>query len=245
MPKISFIMPEKNRGDRIGKTIQTIIDQTEKDWELIIVDDHSNSEDKTDKVIKLFNDKRIRFIRMPEDLPKGIATARNFGNQFAESSIIAVADSDDLFKPKRAELTVRAFKETDCDVFFAKNDIYDEVKKKYIPLMEDFHSFNVKMLKKRNYIAHSSSAYKRQIAYDFPYNSFFKKAEDYDLFTRLAAASRKFYFCDQVVYTYVVHNENVSRGLRLVNYNDLIHLNRGWIDKARADVIEGAIKENK
>ncbi|TSC93692.1 MAG: glycosyltransferase [Candidatus Berkelbacteria bacterium Athens1014_28] len=245
MPKISFVMPEKNRGDRIGKTIQTIIDQTEKDFELIIVDDHSDPSDKTEEIVKTFNDKRIRFIHMPEDLPKGIATARNFGNQFAESSIIAVADSDDLFKPKRAELTIKAFKKTNCDVFFAKNDIYDEVKKEFIPPMEDFHSFNVSMLKKRNYIAHSSSAYKRHLAYEFPYNSFFKKAEDYDLFTRLAVAGKKFYFCDEIVYTYIIHNENISRGLRLVNYNDLIHLNRGWIKKDRNIVIKGAFGENK
>jgi glycosyltransferase involved in cell wall biosynthesis len=245
MTKISFVMPEKNRGDRIGKTIQTIIDQTEKDWELIVVDDHSDPADKTGKVIESFKDKRIRFIHMPDDLPKGIATARNFGNQFALSPIIAVADSDDLFKPERAELTIEAFEKNDCDVFFAKNDIYDEVKKINIPLMEDFHSFDISMLKKRNYIAHSSSAYKRHLAYAFPYNSFFKKAEDYDLFTRLAEAGKKFYFCDKVVYTYIVHGENVSRGLRLVNYNDLIHLNRDWIEKERVAVIEGAFKENK
>ncbi len=60
-PKISCVMPCRNRQSIIGETIQSIIDQTFSDWELIIIDDHSDPDDDTEKVVKKFNDPRIKF----------------------------------------------------------------------------------------------------------------------------------------------------------------------------------------
>jgi len=79
-PKISCVMPCRNREQIIGETIQSIIDQTFRDWELVIIDDHSDSEDKTEEVVKGFKDPRIRFYRLDDKYGKAISSARNFGN---------------------------------------------------------------------------------------------------------------------------------------------------------------------
>ena len=58
---VSIIMPSWNTGKFIKESIQSVINQTYTNWELIIVDDCSN--DNTDKIVDLFNDKRIRYFK--------------------------------------------------------------------------------------------------------------------------------------------------------------------------------------
>lgn len=240
MAKISFVMPTKNRGSIIVKAIQSIIDQTEKDWELIVVDDHSDKSDETKEAVSGFADERIKYYRISDTWSGGIAEARNFGNQLASSPIIAVADSDDLAKPNRAQLTVDAFKRDNCDVFYGDVEIYDETtgevrfrSDKY-PVVD----FSLEKMKEYDLIPHGASAYKTELAYEFPYNSFFKLAEDYDLFTRLAKAGKKFYYCDQIVYRYIVHGGNISTSHIPGNFGKLIKLNRGWDESQRGEIID-------
>lgn len=242
MPKISFVMPAKDRGKMIKKSIQTIINQTIKDWELIVVDDHSKKGDQTKKVVASFRDPRIKYIRMPDSFPGGIPATRNFGNMFASAPIIAVADSDDLFYPQRAALTIKAFAKEKCDVFYGRYDVLYQNKKelqerKIIP-------FDLTKMKKHNLIANGSSAYKREFAYEYPYNSFFRKASDYDFFTRLAIAGKKFYFCDQKIYTYVLHDNNISQGKSAIVFDQLIFLNRKWIKANRDEIVRQIILNN-
>lgn len=224
MPKISFVMPQRNRGDRISNSIKSIVRQTEKDWELIIVDDHSDSDDDTENVIRSFSDSRIRFVKMPRKWPHGIPNARNFGNMLAESDIIAVADSDDLSKPERAEKTLEYFEEG-CDVFFSNYEIYNEQEDKLIEPKYKIDEFRVEMLRERNCIPHSSSAYTRGVALQFPYNSFFGRGEDYDFFVRLSLAGKAIAYCPEVLFRYVVHDNNVSGGKKIQAVDDLIKMN--------------------
>lgn len=239
MSKISFVMPALNRGAIIGETIQTIIAQTETDWELIVIDDHSEPGDKTAEVVALFNDKRIKYFRMPDSWPKGIASARNFGNQLAQSPIIAPSDSDDLNSPCRAKLILDSFKKEKWDVFYADYDYYYKESDEFKPRINPIKNFEKGLFKKFNFVTHSTSAYRREIALDFPYNSFFLVAEDYDFFSRLAEAGKKFYFCNEKVLHYVLHDKNISGGKKLKPvYDKLIALNRKWQKLDREEVIK-------
>lgn len=245
MPQISFVMPTKNRGYLIRESIQSIVSQTVADWELIIVDAHSDSTDKTEAEVKSFNDTRIKYIKMPDGWTSGIAAARNFGNMFANSPIIAVTDSDDIYKNNRAELTINAFKEQNCDVFYGRNEILDKTtgemqsgseKNPVVP-------FSIEKLREYNFIPHGSTAYKTEIAYNFPYNSFFQKAEDYDLFMRLATTGKKFYFCDEVIFTYVMHGRNIMLTQKSGNFGDLVKLNQGGSENRESvlkDIIDNS-----
>ncbi|TSC93620.1 MAG: putative N-acetylgalactosaminyl-diphosphoundecaprenol glucuronosyltransferase [Candidatus Berkelbacteria bacterium Licking1014_85] len=246
-PQISFVMPTRDRGNIISQSIKTIIDQTIKNWELIVVDDHSKAGDKTKKAVQSFNDSRIRYIRIPDRWSGGIAEARNFGNMFARAPIIAVADSDDLYMPERAKLTIDAFKKYNCDVFYGQYDILNintgvVGKRIKTPILD----FDIDLIKKYNLIPNISSAYKREIAYEFPYNSFFRKASDYDFFARLAKAGKKFYFCPTIVARAIVHGGNITLDTQFgTGYGDLLKNNMGWNKKNKEEILYKILHKTK
>lgn len=93
-PAISIIMPTYNRGYRIADTIQTVLDQTVSEWELLIVDDGST--DNTATVIEQIGDERIRYFHQRN---QGPVAARNYGLTKARADWIAYLDSDDELFP--------------------------------------------------------------------------------------------------------------------------------------------------
>lgn len=97
---VSAIIPTYNRSDSVGRAIQSVLDQTYQDFELIIVDDGST--DSTEEVIKSFDDERIVYLSHDENKGKP-AAARNTGIKEARGEYIAFLDSDDEWLPKKLE----------------------------------------------------------------------------------------------------------------------------------------------
>lgn len=96
---VSVIIPTYNRSDLIKETINSVLNQTHKNFELIIVDDGSTDNTKT--VIESFKDNRIKYILQKHiGLP---ATGRNNGINIAKGDYIALLDSDDQWLPKKSE----------------------------------------------------------------------------------------------------------------------------------------------
>ncbi len=89
-PKISIIVPLYNKENAIRQTIQSVLDQSFKDYELLIVDDGST--DNSLAVVRSFNDKRIRLVSKTNG---GVSDARNFGIKNAKSDYIFLLDADD------------------------------------------------------------------------------------------------------------------------------------------------------
>ena len=97
---VSIIMPSYNTGAYIKKTIQSVINQSYQNWELIIVDDCST--DNTDEAVQPFlNDMRIRYIK--NEVNSGAAISRNRALMEAKGKWIAFLDSDDLWVPEKLE----------------------------------------------------------------------------------------------------------------------------------------------
>ena len=103
---VSIIMPSWNTGKFIGESIQSVLNQTYKKWELIIVDDCST--DNTDEVVASFNDKRIRYFK--NDKNSGAALTRNRAIREAEGEWIAFLDSDDLWAAQKLEKQISFMK---------------------------------------------------------------------------------------------------------------------------------------
>lgn len=99
-PKVSIIMPCYNSEKYIEKAIQSVLDQTYRNFELIIIDD--NSTDKTEEIIKNFvkNDFRIIYYKKNEK-DKGIAESMNIGIQMSRGKYITRMDSDDIIIPEK------------------------------------------------------------------------------------------------------------------------------------------------
>jgi len=92
-PKVSVIIPTYNRAHLIGRAIQSVLNQTYQDFELIVVDDGST--DNTNEVIKEFSQKDKRILYIKHDKNKGGSAARNTGIKAARGEYIAFQDSDD------------------------------------------------------------------------------------------------------------------------------------------------------
>lgn len=104
-PRVSIIMPCCNSEKYLDKAIKSVIYQTYRNFELIIIDD--NSTDNTEKIINqwLEKDFRIRFYKKnPEE--KGIATSMNKGIELAQGKYITRMDSDDIIIPEKIESQV-------------------------------------------------------------------------------------------------------------------------------------------
>ena len=104
-------MPFYNAGAYIEASVESVIAQTQKDWELIIVDDCSDSE-HTHVLEKLDNlDSRIKIIRLNKN--SGAAVARNTAIEAASGRYIAFLDCDDLWKPYKLEKQISFMEEHD------------------------------------------------------------------------------------------------------------------------------------
>ena len=104
---VSIIMPSFNTGKFIKESIDSVINQTYRNWELIIVDDCSN--DITDEVVKNINDSRIVYLK--NEVNSGAAISRNKALKKAKGEWIAFLDSDDLWKKDKLEKQVKFMKE--------------------------------------------------------------------------------------------------------------------------------------
>jgi glycosyltransferase involved in cell wall biosynthesis len=100
MPKVSIIIPTYNRADLLPRAVQSVINQTYKDWELLIVDD--GSADNTKEVVEKFakKDPRIKYFYEEN---KGQGAARNLGIKNAQGEYIAFLDSDDEWLSEKLE----------------------------------------------------------------------------------------------------------------------------------------------
>ena len=102
--KIDIILPNFNSSDSIKETIKSIIDQTFKNWKLIIVDDCSDK--KTRTLLKKFSkNKRIKIYWLKKN--KGAGYCRNYAIKKSKSPYLAFIDSDDIWKKDKLETQLR------------------------------------------------------------------------------------------------------------------------------------------
>ncbi len=105
MKKVSVIITTYNRARLLKDAITSVLGQTFRDFELIVVDDCSQEDPKS--VVDAFQDQRISYIRHKEN--KGDAAAKNTGIKAARGNYIITLDDDDLFAPWALEELVKQF----------------------------------------------------------------------------------------------------------------------------------------
>jgi glycosyltransferase involved in cell wall biosynthesis len=107
MVQVSVIMPAYNVAPYIGAAIDSVIAQTMRDWELLVVDDVSS--DGTADIVRAFasKDPRVRLLTTPAN--GGISVARNHAIRVATGEFLAILDSDDLWEPGYLEAQLAIF----------------------------------------------------------------------------------------------------------------------------------------
>ena len=138
---VSIITPVYNCEKLLSKTIECVINQTYKNWELLLVDDCSK--DNSAKIAKEYvkKDKRVKYIKLEKN--SGAAIARNTALKNSKGRFIAYLDSDDLWKPEKLEKQVK----------FMKDNNYAFTCTDYEKIAENGKSLNkiIKIPKKVNY----------------------------------------------------------------------------------------------
>ena len=119
---VSIIMPSYNTGKFIKETINSVLNQTYNNWELIIVDDCST--DDTEEIVNAIKDNRIKFLKNSTN--SGAAISRNKAIKEAKGKWIAFLDSDDLWKKEKLEKQIRFMEENHYDFSYTNYTEIDE-----------------------------------------------------------------------------------------------------------------------
>ena len=136
MPEVSIIIPFNNVENYIEQCLNTVISQTLKDIEIILINDAST--DKSRSIVQDFmqKDKRIKLIELKER--KGQGFARNRGIELAKGEYIGFVDSDDFIEPDMFEKMYNTAKNSGCDIIMCLVKEYDDLNDKYIT--SDYYS---------------------------------------------------------------------------------------------------------
>ncbi len=187
--KISVIMSSYNSEKFIRESILSILNQSHKDFELIIIDDCSK--DRSLIIARQYRegDNRIKIIENKKNI--GAGESRNRGLKIARGKYIAILDSDDIADEKRLENQLR-YLEKEKDVFLVGSSaIVINEKGRRIGIFKKTNNKQqtTKKLSKSNTMIHPSIMF-RNNGETF-YRKKFKTSEDYDLYLRLISSGKK------------------------------------------------------
>lgn len=115
-PLLSVIIPTYNRGRLILNSVTSVLNQTYKNIELIVVDDCST--DNTEEILKSINDSRIKYVKLEKN--SGACIARNKGIELSTGKFIAFNDSDDLWITTKLEKQLCFLKNYNADIVICK-----------------------------------------------------------------------------------------------------------------------------
>jgi glycosyltransferase involved in cell wall biosynthesis len=207
-PKVSVIMITYNGEKYIAEAIDSILRQTMKDFELVIIDD--GSVDKTANIIKKYNDHRIRFFQNEKN--EGITFSRNLTIKESIAPYIAILDSDDIAMPNRLKIQTD-FMDRHPDFGFIGSWvslINENGKPLYInwknPLPPEMIPC---ILLFQNYFNNSSIIIRREA---LPQGEIYRDvspAEDYDLWLRINK-KWKMWNIPYLLVKYRIHSKNIS-----------------------------------
>ncbi|MFW5890932.1 MAG: glycosyltransferase family 2 protein [bacterium] len=211
-PVISVIMTSYNNESYIGEAINSVLNQTFENFELIVVDDASN--DKTDEIISNFSDSRLIYYKNANN--QGFpAPNRNYGLEQAAGKYIALIDADDVWKKDKLEKQLELMKEYQIDAVCTNYIIKYERDQKLIQKKTYNNSFLVDLntLLASNIIANSSILFRKSIINEI--GNFCEDRniiEDYDYWLRLAALKPNSILMhpEPLIY-YRVHDEMTSK----------------------------------
>ena len=184
-PRVSVLVPVYNGEKFLGSTIESLISQSLKDFEIIIVNDGST--DKSGEIADSFARADDRIIVIHQD-NSGVSGALNNGARIARGNLIARLDADDIADPQRLEMQVRFMNDNPAIVCCGSAIRYidedgRELRCRVFPLSnEDIQ----RLILSKGCYAHSAVIYRRDVFEQVGgYRSNFNSTEDLDLFLRL------------------------------------------------------------
>lgn len=196
MKQVSVIIPVYGVEQFIAATVQSVLEQTYQNFELLIVDDESP--DRSVEICQQFTDPRIKIIRQKN---RGLAGARNTGIRHAQGEYLAFLDGDDLWLPEKLEKHITHLEHSPAvGLSFSRSEFIDEVGNSLNTyLMPKLKDITIADLFKGSPIGNGSAAVVRRevldaikfqdnlygIVEDFYFDEHFRRAEDIECWMRI------------------------------------------------------------
>ncbi len=220
--KISVVIPTFNNGQLLKRCINSVLSQTYKNFEIIIIDNYSK--DETSEIITRFKDKRISHIKIYNN--GIIAKSRNLGIKKSTGQWIAFLDSDDIWYPNRLKKISKYFNERYRYDLISTNEymVYENsnVKKRLFYELNSKNNYKTLLLY-GNKLSPSASVVRKEFLIKnsiyFKEDKNFITVEDYDFWLIIALNKARFKFLDSFEGEYLVHSNNSSSKKNLHNNN--------------------------
>lgn len=203
-PKISIVMPVYNAEKYLRESIESILLQTFKDFEFIIIDDCST--DNSLKIIESYHDKRIKIIRNRKNL--GTSKSRNIGLKAAKGKYIAVMDADDVSLTDRLSIQYN-YLENNSHIFLTGSSaIFIDKNGREIKKFRKYDDYKMLAwrLPKSCGIVHSSVMFRN--TKEIFYKEYYKSAHDYDLYLELLSQGKNLTNLPQFLVKHREHSES-------------------------------------
>ena len=205
MSTVSVIIHTYNNERFMAETVESVLNQTYKDYEIIVVDD--GSVDGTRDALMPYMQK----IRYHYKENGGIASAKNAGISLSQTEFVAFLDHDDLWVPDKLQLQMEHFNENpQIGLVYAKYTSFRDGKELRTKPEKGYSGWIFKELLSKSFIQTSTVVVKRECLDAVgPYDETFSLGDEYDMFLRIA---RKFQcgFVDKGLTRYRVHDTNAS-----------------------------------
>lgn len=173
-------MATYNNAEFLSASINSILNQTYKDFNFIIVDDGST--DNTKEVIKSFNDERIKYFKIGNS---GLGAALNYGLNLSETELIVRMDADDISLPDRIEKQYNFISKNKCyDIVSSWYSVFEDKKILYTVKTPEEHEAIKKRFALHSEVIHAGMLYKKDKIIS---NGGYKPIvfEDYELWLRI------------------------------------------------------------
>lgn len=223
---ISVIIPTYNRGYIISKAIDSILNQTYNNLELIIVDDCSD--DDTKKIVKSYNDSRIKYYKLKKR--SGACKARNFGVSKAKGLYVCFNDSDDVYLENKIEEQYNNIIKNKSDMDICKINVYSKDGCELLltcPIEEQVKWIKenkiVEHLVDGNFISTQAVLIKKEVFDKYKFDNDLPRLQDFDLFLRMIPNIKCSISEDVLVHLYRQDNSISSSNTNLYNAIKIIN----------------------
>ncbi len=203
-PAISIVLPTHNGARYLAESIQSCLDQTQGDFELVVVDDASS--DSTPEVVRSFaGDPRIRYVRSEQNLK--LPGALNRGFEEARADFLTWTSDDNLYEPQALEVMLAAFQaQPRLDLVYADFRIIDTEG----AVCRDHRCPDPDYMVEHNCVG-ACFLYRRSVMERVgPYETQTFLAEDYDFFLRVFLSGCRMHHLPELLYRYRIHDASLG-----------------------------------
>lgn len=185
---VSIITPVFNAEKCIAETIESILSQTYRHWELILVDDAST--DRSCQIISEYTKKYDNIYLLKNKVNSGAAITRNKGTQAAKGKYIAFLDADDTWISTKLEIQIQAMENQNLEVSFSSYNLMDESGMPMGKTVKALPVLAYKKLLKCNYIGNLTGVYNAE-ALGKIYTKNLRKRQDWLLWLQAVKTTKR------------------------------------------------------